>query len=444
MSFGADVGQFTVLTTDIVTTVKTVTLARLGALNPKWALVWMTGQGGSAGTDGAAAGNVLLSIGLCAGTTNYSVGGLSQSGVTPSNCSTAFRATAAIMEQNVNGLGGQSGSLVIHDMTTAGQISFRVTGVFAANRQINVYAQGGTAVVPALFDFAVAAGTNAVTTPAAPTKAAIFIGTNMSGGLPLNATARMRIFAGMALPASAENFVIFGTSEDAQAASSTSSYSTTNECIAASQASGSMTLRAKVTGQDANGFTLQAVESSGHRVACLALSGTFQVAFDETDTQFPVDGESQINPGFTDDPPLSGIGFSVCTAIDTPDVFHADNEMCIGAFTAPQDTGAVICSSYNDPTGLNPTAGATAIDHDAMYVNLDPAAAIEGSFGRKVAANNPQQFTLEETITDVASARMQIMVFGDAPLPVAPGMTKLGGTSFWRRNLRRIAEGMPS
>jgi len=107
--------------------------------------------------------------------------------------------------------------------------------------------------------------------------------------------------------------------------------------------------------------------------------------------------------------PAAGMVFSHCKAESVGTTLDRDDETSIGAFTSATER---VAHGVRDTDALADSQVTTAVEHDAVYVNMDASDAIEGLMDVKSVDDGGVTFVMDDA--DPAAAYFWYILFGPA------------------------------
>ena len=287
-----------------------------------------------------------------------------------------------------------------------------IDDAFASSYRISYLALGGTTLTNATtgtFQEPVATGTQDITSVGFQPDAVIIIGSSgVTIGTP-RADGNHTI--GMAAGASLGSFVASVYSRDTDPIRG-AKYSKSGEVIngtdpASVSASSS---NAAITAWLSNGFTLNWANTDGagtRDLAYLALKGgSYAVGnlLTQTDTTTPI---VVSNLKFR---PAAALLVSVCRAEATTDIFNANIDLSIGAFSA---LGERTSQGMFSEEGVSPAESSTSLEQDAVYTNISTADAVEALMD--IQSINNDGFTCIMDDADASQMFVGFLAMGDPP-----------------------------
>jgi len=111
--------------------------------------------------------------------------------------------------------------------------------------------------------------------------------------------------------------------------------------------------------------------------------------------------------------PAAGLVFSHCKAESSGTTLDRNDESSMGAFTTQNER---IAHGVMDVDNLADSQVTTAIEHDAVYVNIDTSDAIEGKMDVKSVNSDGVTFIMDDA--DPAQAFFLYALFGPAEVPL--------------------------
>lgn len=240
--------------------------------------------------------------------------------------------------------------------------------------------------------------------------------------VPPDASGNARFMVGAATGASNQG-VLLTYASNGEATMDTRAYCTSGECIAMNNANVPPLIieRADFVSFLSNGFRLNWAEINATRyIHCLALKGgNYHVGnlLTQTDTTTDI-----VESGFGF-PPTAAMFFSHGQAESTSDTFQDNDRVSIGAFSSLTLRGA---QGTLDEDAVLTSEVTTAIEFDAVYVNISSASAVQGLMD--VKSKDGDGFTMIMDDADPAQAFVWYAAFGSTVFLPASGSIAPTGT----------------
>jgi hypothetical protein len=309
--------------------------------------------------------------------------------------------------------GAQDGLLDLQSFDADG-FTLIIDDAFAASIRIHYLALGGDDLTNAhvgSVETEADAGAQAITGVGFQPDCVFFL-SNHDTGTTINVDTRM-LFGAAVSPT--ELGVWAGGSNDAAATMQTVSYCNDAELMAMMTAStNDINDRASFTGMDSDGFTINWDENSGQLrwFYWLALKGgQYKIGSLTTQTDTTTD---IVETGFGFQP-VGALFVSHCQAESTIDALQDHDAWSMGAFSSTSNRGA---QGTLDQDNTADSTVAAAVEHDAVYVNISTADAVEGLMDIKSVDSDG--FTCIMDDADPSAAFVWYVAFGSEPVVSAP------------------------
>lgn len=420
MALLANTASFTVLATDTVGTVKTVAHG-LGA-TPKVAIVWCSGTG--AAVDGIATtdtnAHIRPSLGVMISASERACAQMgSRDGAATGDADEAVRHDAVLAPTD-QGFNGSSLGILDADATAfdATNGRFVVDQQFFADCRIHVLFLGGSDLTDYSIDVLTepaATGDQDITTIGFQPDAVLFFGTSGIGNNGFSPSSFYNnlegwFFSGAAAGATPANRVSGCGSDTGPTSMLTRAYTKSGECIAmVAAALASIDARAGVTAWLSNGFRLNWAERASNRqFFALSLKGG-RYAIGDLTTSTGTTEQTEAGVGFQ---PTAALLLSNGNVESTADTLNNHNSLSLGAAGGTGTPPSQRCFSTFDENAVATSRCGNAVEHDAIYVNISDAQAVEGRF--KINAWNADGFTWQHDDADPAGVYAWYLAAGDA------------------------------
>lgn len=171
--------------------------------------------------------------------------------------------------------------------------------------------------------------------------------------------------------------------------------------------------RASLTSLDADGFTLNVLETQGtiaSRISYLALKGG---RFALTNLLTRTDANPIQVAGLGIGAPVAALFMSHAQVESTQDTSQEDDIWSIGAASGAGDQRA---AATRDENASDPTQVSAAVEHDAVYINLAANGAVDGVM--QLSSFDTDGFTCAMSNADPAQKFVGALVFGSNPAQV--------------------------
>lgn len=367
MATQCHVGVFDVLSTDVATTTIGVTDP---GFTPKVLILWT--QGRSDGSDAVGRASIHRSIGFVAGTGDrrcvVNMAEDAQANVDSNHAMYNDRIAGRISVTSA-----ADGALDLASFDANGFTAV-VDTQFGASMRFHYLALGGADITNVFLGSTskpTATGDQAITGVGFQGDLVLFLGSGFDPENSIDTDCQVCIGAADGT----NQAVLWGSSDDADSAGDSQTYCNDVNCLAAGGTNGNLDSRATFSSFDADGFTINwtAAGATTNPFAYLVIKGgRHRVGsfLTQTDTSTPITAT-----GLSIGTPVGAMFFSGNAAEDAAGTQRNSERISIGAASSPSARGA---QGSHDENGVLDTEIQTAIEHDAIYVNVDSAAAVQG------------------------------------------------------------------
>ena len=349
----------------------TVAITGVG-FQPKQIFMWWVGR--TETTDAVGRANTLLGFGAAnSPTERYCTTQYSLDAAATSDGGLLASSTACV--QTCDGAGASTGALD-HQSMDAGGFTLVVDVQFSASIRVHYLALGGTDLTNYKLGTMTAptsTGNLAYTGVGFQPDLVLMFINGINGGIG-GSSSRQPIHIGAA-KSSSSRWTASAGQDDGSGTMDAWSYANDIECIGIINAVGGATPEAQAdfVSMDADGFTLnwtRVFASTARGGWYLALKGG-QYALGSVLTQTDTTTDIVVSGlGFS---PVGGLVVSHNQAESAINTATANANMSIGGFDSATSRGAV---AYMDQNGLADSEVTTAIEHDAVYINVDDGARV--------------------------------------------------------------------
>lgn len=391
----AKVGSF-----NIGTGAATTTVAVTGVgFQPTVVLFWWSGRTESTDANGSANARCGFGVGKSA-TERWAVSNYLEDAVAAAtNTATRQNPAACINLSNSAGT-GSDGAADVQTMDADG-FTLIIDTQFTVDLRVSYLALGGDHSNVAIGDLTPGAtGSLSETGLSFQPELVIFC----SGGLAgVTATGGADAMLGIGAAAGAtQEWTVLGFANDVSTNSGDYSYG--DESIASTGVASGLQQRIEFTSFNADGFTVNVLENTGHGVFWVAVAGGQYFVGDRV-TATNTSNFSQTGVGFTPEALFVASVGRTESAQDT--LAAADMRMSIGAATSSTERTA---QAWSDDEGSDPSEVWTAIEHDALYIHGDLADAVDGLMD--LVSMDADGFTAVMDDADPAASFVGFVAFG--------------------------------
>lgn len=379
---------------------------------PKVVFLWFTGRSDSSDAIGRA--DILRGFGVAISTTDRrAIASFSDDAAADSATGRTASTVACLV--TVNAADTQDGALDHQSMDSDG-FTLVVDDQLPADLRVSYLALGGDSLTNYV--------TGGITEPGATGNQDYTVSGSFQPDCVLffsishtaNAGAGGSMFMLGAATASGAQAVLSNTSRDAVASTTTRMYCTNDECVALMASTASTTGRAAFVQFNSDGFRLNWTERAASRlIHYIALKGgNFLVG----DLLTRTDGNDIAETGFGFQP-AGAMFVSHGTTESTSDTAQNHDRLSLGAFDS---TSSRNVQGNLDENNLTDSEATTAIEFDAVYVNIKTDSTIDGLMDIKSVESDG--FTTVMDDVDPSQAFVWYLAFG--PAAVAGGLVPIG------------------